>query len=439
MKLPLLMLAGVALVAAPVAAGAQAAEGYIPAALVTQGANSTPLAGKGQVTVQVSVKKDNSFEVTKVLKSTNPGDNAAALEIAKSSKYKAAVKNGKPVDTFFDYVLTFNNSGISLGTDTGAGGGALALIKAGKYAQAKAQLNAQLAANPNDQQANLLLGVASSFTDDVATASSAFAKAGPIPQQYRTLAIQSYSKNANQLIDAQKYDDAIASANHAIDLDPNDLGSTYARGLGNLSKLNYKDALPDLLKARTLAIAAKVDDKTLATLEQNLFIAQLDSDQTADAQATAKDVLRLDPTQADQINKAELAAVINPAIALAKAGKRSEAVARLDAGATTYPANAGVFYSQAGFVLAGDKPVDWKAVKVQTDKAIAADPNNGSSLYLAGFAAASLGNNKDALAFLKRAKATPAYTSDANVAKQIDDAIKQLSSSSAANAVGAGG
>jgi len=105
LRLSFCLLACAAIVAAPFAAGAQTQATYIAPKLLSRGANETALAGTGAVTVQVFVKKDGTFSVSKVLKSTNPGDNAAALEIAKSSKYVPATRGGKKVDSLPSEIL----------------------------------------------------------------------------------------------------------------------------------------------------------------------------------------------------------------------------------------------------------------------------------------------------------------------------------------------
>jgi tetratricopeptide (TPR) repeat protein len=216
--------------AAPLVANAQT-NAYVPPKLESPGANTTAPAGKGEVTVQVFVKKDGTFAVSKVLKSTNAADNAAALEIAKSSKYQPAIRAGKRIDAFYDYVLTFAGNGPSA-AGTGTLATATASVRAAKYDDAKSQLNAYLQTHPGDTQAYTLLGVASAFGGDPAAASMAFEKAGTVSDQYKTLAIQSYAKYANVLLDQKKFADSVTYASHAIDGDPNDLQAYYVRGQG---------------------------------------------------------------------------------------------------------------------------------------------------------------------------------------------------------------
>ena len=142
----------------------------------------------------------------------------------------------------------------------------LAEIRAGKYDQAKSDLGTYLQTNPNDTQAYMLLGVANAFGGDSAAASAAFAKAGTIPEQYRMLALQSYEKYANAALGDKNYSGAIDAANAAIALNPQSLQGYYVRGQANLGTQNYTTAIADLQKAHAIAVTAKSDDQSMATL-----------------------------------------------------------------------------------------------------------------------------------------------------------------------------
>ncbi len=426
MKVLLGLAASFAIAATPLVARAQT-DAYVPPKLLEPGTNATASAGKGSVTVQVFVKKDGTFAVSKVLKTTNPADNEAALEIAKSSKYKPAIRNGKPIDAYYDYQLTFDG-------ETAATGGApmaaaLAQIRAAKYADATAGLNTYLQTHPGDTQAYTLLGVANSFGGDAAAASQSFEKAGTIPDQYKTLAIQAYAKYASTLLDAKKFPDAITYAGKAIDLDPNNLQSYYVRGIAEANVPNDAAAIADLQKARTIAMAAKADDKTLGSIAFNLAVTQLDAGQFGEAATTAREAARLDPTKQAQLDKFSYASVNNAAVDLANKGKISDAVGRLESGATAFPSQAGALLAQAAYVLATDKKPDWKKVSDEADKALNADPASGRGNYIRGIASAQQSDQKTAMSYMLKAKSSPAYAADPALAKQIDDALKQLNAS----------
>ena len=97
--------AAVALASAP--AYAQYATEFVPAKLIKQGATTVPIAGTGIVVVQVQINPDGSHKATKVIRSTNQGDNAAALSIAQGSTYRPARRGTTPVTAFYDFTLKF--------------------------------------------------------------------------------------------------------------------------------------------------------------------------------------------------------------------------------------------------------------------------------------------------------------------------------------------
>jgi hypothetical protein len=89
-------------------ARAQYATEFVPAKLIKEGKTSTTIAGSGKVVVQVQVNADGSHKVTKIISSTNSGDNAAATEIANSSTYRPARRGTTPITAFYDFTLRFS-------------------------------------------------------------------------------------------------------------------------------------------------------------------------------------------------------------------------------------------------------------------------------------------------------------------------------------------
>ncbi|HEY5350215.1 MAG TPA: tetratricopeptide repeat protein [Candidatus Lustribacter sp.] len=423
LKFPFCLLVCAAVAATPAAAGAQTAGTYVGPKLLQKGTNATALGGTGDVTVQVFVKKDGTFNVTKVTKSSNPDDDAAALEIAKSSKYKPATRNGRAVDAYYDYQLTF--AGDAAATGTGPVAAALATIRAGKYDKAKSDLQAYLQTHPADTQANTLLGVADTFGGDPAGAAAAFDKAGTVPDQYKQLALQSYDKYAGAALGEKKYPEAIAAANHALALNPQDLQAYFVRGQANMGTQNFAAAIADLQKARSIAGAAKSDDATLATLAFTLAAAQLDAGQFGEAASTAKS-LRSDSARSAQLNDFAQHAALNAAIPLANQGQIAAAVSRLESAATAFPSAGGSLTAEAAYIMAIGKTPDWDKVKAEAEKALALDPNAGKADYILGVVASQKQDSKTALDYMNKAKASPTYRSDAALAKQVDAALKQL-------------
>lgn len=419
-----LLLAGAALASLPQAVGAQSAPADGPPALLTRGTNTAVLAGKGDVTVQVFVKKDGSFNVIKVLKSTNAGDEPAALEIAKTSTYKPAVRNGRTTDEFYDFALSFGGDTAAIGS--GPLATALNAIHAGKYDDAKAILAAYILAHPDDTQAYTLLGVADGFAGDVAGSAAAFAKVGSIPPEYKALAAGSFTKNATALLDAKNFPSAIDFANHAIALDARNVQAYYVRGIAYANAHDDAAATADLKMALATGADVKADDMSMGLISYNLAVVQLQAGSFDDAVATARILARFDTARRAQLDKTAAAAYNNDAVALANTGKTADAVSRLEAGAKAYPAIAGTLIAEAAYVMASDKKADWVKVRAEADKALAIDAKNGRAAFVGGLAAARLNDTKAALDYMNKAKASPAYGSDISLSKQIDEALKTL-------------
>jgi tetratricopeptide (TPR) repeat protein len=423
------LIAAIALGAVPVSAPAQTAVFYVPPKLASRGTNATPIAGKGTVTIKVFVHATGKADVpAAVSKSTNHGDDKAALEIAKTSTYKPGSKDGKPTDAFYTFVLSFTGAGAVGDGSSETSGGPLqkvtALERSGDYAGAKAQLATYLQNKPDDKEANLLLGVAQAFTDDFAAAAAAFDKAGTIPPKYQTLAQKTYASAAVAALKANDDDSAIAYSSKTIELAPS--AQPYnIRGSAEYAQKKYDAAIADLEKARDLATAEKADNHQLAIIETNLTAAYMGAGQSDKGLATAKDVARLDPsiTQTGDL----IAQYYNDkATTLVKAGDRKGAADQLDAGAAAAPKFAVALYGNAAMILASDTKPDWKVVKAEADKALAIDPNDARSNYVAGVALANDKDTKDALTYLNKAQASAKAGTDADLSKQIDAALKQL-------------
>jgi hypothetical protein len=415
----------------PVCAAAQTAVFYVPPKLASRGSNSTPVSGKGTVTIKVFVHANGKADVpSAVAKSTNRADDAAALEIARTSTYKAASKDGKPADAYYTFVLNFTGGGAVGEAQSETSDGSLqqvtVLERNGNYAGAKAQLATYLQSKPDDTEANLLKGVADAFTDDFAAAAAAFDKAGTIPPKYRTLAGKTYANAAAAALKANDNDGAIANAGKAIDLTPS--AQPYnIRGSAEYAQKKYDVAVTDLEKARDLALAEKADNHQLAVIETNLTAAYMGSGQSDKGLAAAKEVSRLDPsiTQTGDL----IAQYYNDkATTLVKSGDRKAAADQLDAGAAAVPKYAVQLYANAATILASDAKPDWKVVKAEADKALNIDPNDARSNYVAGVALANDKNTKDALSYLNKAQASAKTGNDADLSKQIDAALKQLGS-----------
>ncbi|MBV8369232.1 MAG: energy transducer TonB [Candidatus Eremiobacteraeota bacterium] len=413
-----------AFAALPLAAAAQTGTYYTPPKLVKQAQPTSPIAGSGSVTVQVFVKKSGQIGQVKVEKSTNHADDAVALEIARNSTYKPGMRDAKPVDAFYTMALKF--SGTTVVNDTGTSSGDLiaanALIRAGKYAEAKSQLDSYLAAHPGDKDASALLGVADAFQNDNAGAAAAFDAAGTIPDRFKNVAAKAYSDAAVDALKAKNNDQAIALSDKALALQQN-VNTLFIRGTAYGNAQRYPQAIADLEKAKALATAGHADAPTLNAIDASLATSYVFGGHVDQGVALAKALKQRDPsnTRVDDT----LASYYNQqAVAAMQAGKKDEAVADLENAARAVPSRALVLYTQAANVLAQGTTVDWKRVKAEADKALAVDGNDARANYVAGIALANGGDQKGALPYLQKAKANAG--SDASLNADIDAALKKL-------------
>ncbi|HEY5341220.1 MAG TPA: energy transducer TonB, partial [Candidatus Aquilonibacter sp.] len=176
--------------AGAVPALAQYAGEFTLAKVTHEGTSTHDIAGSGTVKVQVQVNADGSHKVIRVISSTNPGDNDAALDIARTSTYTPAHRGKMAVVSFYDFILKFNGKVVSHTPDVHGGGAAAqidGLIRAGKYKEAIAKANEQLAGNPNDQTVLELLGAAQYFDGDIADSAASFSKVDTVSKTFAPL------------------------------------------------------------------------------------------------------------------------------------------------------------------------------------------------------------------------------------------------------------
>ena len=419
-----LAVGAISIASLPLAASAQTSTFYTPPKIIKQGPSSSPVVGTGSVTIKVFVKKNGAVGPVEIVKSTNHGDDAAATEIAKSSTYKPGLRDGKPIDAFYTLALKFRGSAVT--TDTGSRSNdvnqANALIRAGKYADAKTALQSYLTGHPNDKDAEALLGVADTYLNDAQGAATAFDAAGTIPERFKVVAAKAYADAAVDALKAKNNDQAIALSDKALALQQN-VNTLFIQGTAYANAQKYPQAIADLEKAKAQATAGHADAATLNAIDASLATSYIFGGQPDKGMAIAKQLKQRDPsnTRVDDT----LAAYYNQeAVAAMKAGKKTEAVTDLETAAKAVPSRAVVLYVQAANVLSqGDKP-DWKAVKAEADKALALDPNDARANYVAGIALANSGDSKGAIPLLQKAKANAG--SDASLNADIDAALKKL-------------
>ena len=413
-----------ALAALPFAGSAQTQQFYRPPKVLKLGTSSAGVSGTGTVTVKVFIKKDGTPTTAQVTKSTNHGDDAAALAIAKSSSYRPGTRDGTPVDAFYTVALKFNGSSVTTGDTSTAGGlpQATALIRAGKYSDAKTELAAYLTAHPDDKNAQALLGVADGYLDDTAGAVTAFDAAGTIPANFRVVAAKAYADAAVSALKNKQNDQAIALSGKALALQEN-VNTLFIRGTAFGNAQQYPEAITDLEKAKAMAVAGKADAATLNAIDSSLATAYVFGGAPDKGLAIAQEVRRRDPSNT-HIDDTLAAYYNQQASAALKAGKADQAVAILESAATSLPKRAAVLYVQAANVLAQAQPPDWKRVKAEADKALAVDPADARANYVTGVALANSGDKTGPIPYLQKAKANAG--SDTQLATDADAALKKL-------------
>ena len=370
------------------------------------------------------VKPDGSVGNVKIEKSTNHGDDAAAMQIARASTYKPGARDAKPIVAFYTMVLKF--SGTSVVNDTGTKSNdvltANALVRAGKYPEAKQILQSYLGSHPGDQRAQALLGVTEAFMKQPVDAANAVASAGTVPENFKNVEIQAYNDAAEASLQAKNYDAAIGYASKSDAL-LHSVNATYTRGVAETNAQQYPKGIADLETARDLA-AGKADPATQNSILSSLTAAYFlggDGDKGLASLANlrkrdAAEAGKLDPVVANYYgSKANAESKTNPA----------DAIAMYEAGAQAVPSQAGPMLGQASVLLANSAktPDDWKKVHAEASKALALDPNNPTTNYIDGVALASTGDKAGATAALQKAKAN--VGSNAQLSAQIDKALSQ--------------
>lgn len=366
---------------------------YSPPRLVSRAANVVEPKGAGHVLVQVQVNADGSFKVLRVIRSSNPADNAAALDIASHSKYAPALKNGAPVRSLFDFDVVFGQEAVS-----GAAAQIAAMLHKNDFNGAKAAAESALTQNSNNQLVQAQLGVADAFLHDISGAVAAFDKAGTIPEMYQNVAMQAYSLNATSLAGTQPQV-ALAQAQRAVSLN-GDYGAYYALGVAQQANKNSTAALSALEKAESMAQGAHppADASSMANIYQAMLTAAQASGDKATVDRVSAQINKLDPAAGGKTLAYNL-----DSQAAAKEQQRdfSAAVALYEKAAQASPQWAGPpEYTKAAIVLATESLPNYPAARIEAEKAIAINPNYAPAYYVSAVAMGqdALGNgNMDEL------------------------------------------
>jgi len=425
---PLATAAATALAAAGPLAALAAPDYYTPPTLVKHGAPTSAVPGAGTVVVQVLVNADETFKVSRVVRSTNHADDAAALEVAKSSTYKPATRGAKAVTAYYDYTLKFTGGGAAQTSDVGAGGGVAKyarMIRAGNYAGAKSGLATYVASHPDDAQAQTQLAVADTFLGDYDGAADAFSKA-PVSSEYASVAAKAYAEAASSALRAKDYARATTYAQKAVAVAPS-VSNYNSLGLAQLDTGDATSAIVSLEKARSLGASdAKATPHDRALVEGNLVSAYLAAGQIEKAKTVADEAMKLDPSETTSAN-VFANYYIKEAQTAAAAGKGDAAATAYEQAATMAPTSAADLYGEAAIAYLNMKPANNAKASVDAQKALALKPDSAVANYAAGVALANMpGKDKDALVYLQKADASAKAGTDPKLTAAIENVIKAL-------------
>ncbi len=429
----------------PLAAPAQYANEFTPAKLLAQGKTTHDIAGSGTVVVQVQVNADGSHKVVKVLRSTNAGDNAAAMDIAQNSSYHPAHRGTTPVVSFYDFTLKFNGKAVvntpseSQGPGVPSSGGNVSpaatqvatLIRQHQYSQAVSKAQAELVNSPGDDSLRQMLGIAEFNSGNVMGAAAAFDKVQNIGTQFRPIAAASFARAAVSTANSNPTQ-ALAYANKAMSLQPG-ANSRFALGVAQLANNQNAEALASLKAAHD----AELSDRSLSTsskvnLDQELMRAYIANNDSAGAQAVAAEIKRLDPNSSagsqamgDSLLRSGVAAFNNKDYTTALADFDKAAAS----GSPDIAFQANVLAAKA---IGNSAKPDYKQMQAYADKALAIKPNDANANFAQGIALTGqwFGSHSDttkkaASAALAKADQEAKDQGDEGLALQIESFVKK--------------
>lgn len=378
-------------------AGAQYATEFSPAKLLKQGTTSLAIAGSGTVIVQVQVNADGSHKAIKVIKTTNSGDNAAALDIAQNSTYRPAHRGTKPVAAFYDFTLKFKGKSVSSSDSQGNTGGespsklspaaaqVAALIRAKNYTQAKSKAQMALLSAPSDDSLRQMLGIAAFDSGDVTTAAAAFDKVPAVGKQFQPAAAASFAAAAVTIAD-QNPTQALAYAQKAVAINP-DTNSRFALGTAQLANKQYADAVTTLKAVHDAAMKdPKLPKASKVNIDARLMTAYLAANDSQGATAIANEIKQLDPTSTLP-GRVLGNTYLKMGVDAATAQKYDDAFKNYDlAAAQGDPSVAVTANVEAAFLVTKTTKPDYKKMQAYADKAIALKPDDAQANFAEGIA-----------------------------------------------------
>jgi len=436
---------------------AQYANEFTEAKLIKQGTTTQSIAGSGKVVVQVEVNADGTHKATKVISSTNPGDNAAAMEIAQNSTYRPAHRGTTPVTAFYDFTLRFNGKSVASNSSEGGGagvpaGGSLspaaasvaALIRQGQYAQAKSKAQSELLNSPGDESLRQMLGIAAFDGGDFVTAAAAFDKVESIGSQFRPIAAQSFAAAAVAGATSNPTE-ALAYAQKAMTLQQT-TNSRFALGVAQMANGDNAAALASLKAAQSAAMAdPKIPVAAKVNINAELLQAYLANNDQKNAQAVAAQIKQLDPNSTAGA-RAMGVSLVRSGQAAQAAKDTTTALSDFDqAAALGDPQVAVTANVAAAFAVAQSAKPDYKRMQSYADKAIALQPNNAQANFAEGIALTGQWSSshddttkKKAADALDRADQQAKAEGNEALSLQIETFVKQNLNSSSAAPAGSG-
>lgn len=373
---------------------AQYANEFSPAKLLKQGSTGLDIAGTGMVIVQVQVNADGSHKAIKVIKSTNSGDNAAAMDIAQNSSYRPAHRGTTAVTAFYDFTLKFNGKSVA-SSESGESGATTSLspaaesvanlIREKNYAAAKSKAQAALISAPDDQSLRQMLGIAAFDSGDITTAADAFDKVPTIGKQFQPAAAASFAAAAVATSDSSP-EQALAYAQKAVALNP-DTNSRFALGTAQLSNKQYADAVTTLKAVRASAANdPKISKAARVNIDARLMSAYLATGDSQDAQTIAAEIKQLDPSSTLP-GRVLGNTYLKMGVDAGTAQKYDDAFKYYDmAAAQGDPEVAVTADTEAAFLITKTQKPDYKKMQAYAEKALAVKPDDAQANFAEGVA-----------------------------------------------------
>lgn len=401
-RFPIVVLAAAAFLGfSQLPALAQYSNEFTPAKLIHQGTTTHDIAGSGTVVVQVQVNADGSHKVIKVLRSSNSGDNAAAMDIAQTSSYHPAHRGSTPETSFYDFTLKFNGKAVASTPSESEGGGGggtasagnlspaagqvAALIRQGQYHQAVSKAQAELLSSPSDASLHQMLGIAAFDAGDYTTAAGAFDKVPTIGPQFRPIAARSFAAAAVRVGQSNPTQSLeYAQKAMALDSGPN---SRFALGVAQLANNDTTAAIESLKAAHDAAMSdSKIPTASKVNMDSELEQAYLANHDTANAQAIAAQIKQLDPNSTAG-SAAMASTLIKSGNEAVDAKDTDTALKDFDqAAASGDPKIAVTANTLAAFAIARSAKPDYKRMEAYADKALAVSPDDAAANFAQGIA-----------------------------------------------------